>query len=95
MLYVTRLDREPLDKVQLKKPGQNYDKFLETLRTYSNAELAESSYVVSTSDSPTAVYEKLRKHMDQNDYIFIMSVSKPYQGYGAKAAVDWLAKHLP
>ncbi|MCW5593697.1 MAG: hypothetical protein KIS74_16480 [Burkholderiales bacterium] len=78
----------------LKKPGQSYEDFYEVRNTYAYARLSESSYAVQTDETPKQVYDKLAPHVDKNDRLYVITLSRPYQGWGAKEVNDWLEKRL-
>lgn len=58
------------------------------------AKLSESSYAVSTSRTPKQIYDALAKHLDNNDNLYVITLSAPYYGRGPKEVNDWLANHL-
>lgn len=58
------------------------------------ARLSESSYAVQTTMSPGAVHQRLRPMLDEDDTIFIIPLSKPYAGRGAREVIDWLDENL-
>ncbi len=78
----------------LNKPGQDYSNFLEKIRLYPSTRLSESSYAIQTSKSPQSVYKELTPHLDKNDYIYIITLSKPYFGYGPENVNKWLEYYL-
>ncbi|MER9893287.1 hypothetical protein NKJ40_14540 [Mesorhizobium sp. M0119] len=59
------------------------------------ARLSESSYAISTSETVNQVYERFKKHLDGNDNFYVISLRRPYAGWGKKDVNDWLEKHLP
>lgn len=59
------------------------------------AKLSESSYAISTPLTIHQVYEKLKKHIDQNDQIYIITLKKPWTGFGPKDVNEWLEQNLP
>lgn len=58
------------------------------------ARLSESSYVIYTLDTVDKVYDKLSKHIDGNDQLYVISVGKPYSGYGPSDVNDWLQNNM-
>jgi len=82
----------------------NYDLIKEVKRppivklikdTYSSwAKLSESSYAVSTADSPETAYNRLAKLIDQNDKLLVVSLSNPYFGQHAPEVLEWLDNNL-
>jgi len=59
------------------------------------AKLSESSYSIDTHDAPSDVFRSLEKHIDKNDNLYVISLSKPYAGRGPKEVNDWLENNLP
>lgn len=59
------------------------------------AMLSESSYAIVTSSTPGEVYATLKPMIDADDNIYIITLKKPYSGYGSKLVNDWLENNLP
>jgi hypothetical protein len=82
----------------LNKEGKSkvdYNKFYEIRDKYDHVRLSESSYAFNTTETPEAVYGKLKPVIDPNDYILIITLKKPYFGYHLKTTIEWLNKNLP
>jgi len=58
------------------------------------AMLSESSYAIETSRTPDDVYSALKPLIDSNDNIYIITLKKPWTGFGTKEVNDWLANKL-
>lgn len=58
------------------------------------AKLSESSYAVDTANSPEQVRAFLQPMLDSDDHIYVITLKKPYSGYGPKNVNDWLARKL-
>ena len=56
--------------------------------------LSESSYAVSTSESPTQIYNNLKQHLDDNDQLYVINLRRPYCGRGSKEVNEWLESNL-
>ncbi len=78
----------------LKKPGQDYSALLDEIKSYSWARLSESSYAIKTTETPDTVFDKLRPHVDQNDYIYVITLNNPRRGYGPEKVNEWLEENL-
>jgi hypothetical protein len=78
----------------LKTPGQDYSKFYDVIKSYSFARLSESSYAISTDESPRSLFDKLSPHIDQNDVLFVVGLKRSWCGYGQQAVFNWLDKNL-
>lgn len=70
-------------------------KIVEAIRKYGSARLSESSYAISTDETPATVYAKLSKFIDANDFIYIINLKKPYCGFGPSEVNQWLEDKLP
>ena len=65
------------------------------IKKYEWRLLYESSYAIKTNETPTQVYNKLKPLIDANDNIYVISLRKPYMGFGPKDTNEWLDKNLP
>lgn len=77
-----------------KKKG-DYGGFYKVRDGYDFVKLSESSYAINTIETPETVYNKLRKHMDENDHVYVINLKKLYFGFGPKTVNTWLDKNLP
>jgi len=59
------------------------------------AKLSESSYAIDTQETSSAVYNRLKKYIDDNDTLYVITLKKPYGGRGPQAVNDWLENRLP
>lgn len=78
----------------LNRPGQEYDEFYEVIKSYTWVRLSESSYGVDTTDTPAQVYDKLSPHLDENDRVYVITLKKPWRGFGLEEVNDWLEERL-
>jgi hypothetical protein len=53
-----------------------------------------STWLLSTSKSPSDVAEALRPHMDNQDFLFVCELAPNYQGWLPKPAWDWINAEL-
>lgn len=82
----------------LNKEGQNYQekdkKILEIIRKYSNVQFSESSYGVSTKETPSIVYDKFSAMLDSNDRFYVITLSKPKMGHVLPSITKWMDENL-
>jgi hypothetical protein len=78
----------------LNKPGQDYQDFHSFIKKHNWARLSESSYAITSAETVSAIMESLRRFMDQNDNVYIITLKRPYSGFGPKAVNDWLEQFL-
>lgn len=63
-------------------------------KTWNWALLSESSYAIEAPQSASAVYNTLRGFIDKNDNIYVITISRPWDGFGAKVVIDWLLSKI-
>ncbi|ESY58294.1 MULTISPECIES: hypothetical protein [unclassified Mesorhizobium] len=69
-------------------------KIVDEVRKTPWARLSESSYVIETNESVDQVHARFRQYLDANDDFFVLTVSRPYTGYGPKAVIAYLDTKL-
>lgn len=79
----------------LQKPGQSYDELLEYIKQHAWARLSESSYAIRTSATPSTVCAKVRQYVDTNDTVYVITLNRPYSGFGPNDVNSWLDENLP
>ena len=68
---------------------------LKDIKAYDGwAKLSESSYAIITTETPQQVYNKLKKHLDSDDQLYVISIKKPYAGQGDPEVNEWLDSNL-
>jgi sugar-specific transcriptional regulator TrmB len=80
------------------KTQEDRQKFDEVVESYNNQRrLSESSYALSTNESPTDVYIKLRDYLDDNDRVYILTLNLEFASHLAEQDEIgiWLRNHLP
>jgi hypothetical protein len=76
----------------LKRPGQNYDALYEAIKACgANWHYLGSTWLVDTTLSATAIWERLAPHVDKNDFFLVIGVTKDYSGWLPKEAWEWIA----
>lgn len=72
----------------------NRPNILADIKSTDWAQLSESSYAISTSETVEAVFNRLSKHLDGNDNLYVIALKRPYFGQGADEVHKWLTDHL-
>lgn len=76
------------------KSKADYDGFYSVIKSYPWARLSESSYAIETYESPSSIYSKLERYIDNNDYVLIITLNSPYYGQHDQKVLDWLKSKL-
>lgn len=58
------------------------------------ARLSESSYAITYGGSVEQVYQALKPMLDSNDHFYVVTLKKPWTGYGPKDVNQWLENNL-
>ena len=79
----------------LNKAGQNYEALWAELKRTQYNHILDSTWLVSTTESVNQLRDRLRKHVDQNDHIFISKVNAgQYDGWMPQTVWDWITPRL-
>lgn len=88
MVYVVSYD--------LRKQGKNYIGLTEQLQFSPGWwHYLASTWLISTSESATQLYNRLTPHLDKDDSILIVEAGNHIQGWLPKDAWEWLQKLIP
>lgn len=75
----------------LKKPGQNYDSLYTAIKSLGPWwHYLGSTWLVDTNLIANAIWQKLEPHVDKNDFVLIIGVTKDYAGWLPPKAWDWI-----
>jgi hypothetical protein len=77
---------------ELQKPGQNYNDLYETIKKAPSwCHPMTSHWFIRTDESAQTWVDRLRRVMDQNDFIFVVDITgQDRQGWMPQSAWDWL-----
>ena len=76
------------------KPEQDHSDLINRIEKYSHVRLTKSSYGIITDKDPEIVSEELKKYIDKNENLFVITLKRPYDSCGPSLANDWLYKEL-
>lgn len=82
----------------LNKPGKNYDDLYEAIQNASNGVWCKplrSVYIINSSLSAKAIYDRLTPCLDSNDLVLVIEVTRNSYWYLNKEISDYLQKMLP
>lgn len=69
-------------------------KIVEEIKKTSWARLSESSYAVDTTETTAQVLSRLRKFLDNDDNLYVITLTRPWSGWGPKEVLEWLTQRL-
>ena len=68
----------------LNAPGQKYEQVLAVLDSIAEGEACsfwQSSYLLKSALAPAQIMDKLKPHLDENDKVLVIQVTKNHQGW--------------
>jgi hypothetical protein len=86
-----------LASYDLRAPGQKYDRLIEAIKahpTHSWNKPLESCFLVTSNESAEALYTRLKAKVDANDFILVIRIGRPHQGWPHAASHDWINAHV-
>ena len=88
MLYVVSYD--------LRKQGKDYIGLFEQLKHSRRWwHYLDSTWLISTEESPSELYNRLVAHLDADDRILIIGAGNHIQGWLPKDAWEWIYREIP
>lgn len=79
----------------LNKQGQNYEALWAELKRTQYNHILDSTWLISTSETPRQISDRLQKHIDQNDHIIISKINAgEYAGWMPKNVWTWIEERL-
>lgn len=79
----------------LRKTGQDYSGLIKELeRSPSWWHFLGSTWLVSTRESASELWERISAHVDENDSILIIRVSPESSGWLPEEAWKWIREHI-
>jgi CRISPR/Cas system-associated endoribonuclease Cas2 len=77
----------------LKKETKRPDIVAEVQKT-DWACLSESSYAIETDETVSGVMARFKEYIDDNDQLYVVTLTDPWTGWGPKELNDWLVRRL-
>jgi hypothetical protein len=69
----------------------DYDGFYNFIRSYHWGRVSESNWAIITEEPPKAVWQKLNRYIDSDDYLVMLPLEEPSSWTSQDhAAVKWL-----
>ena len=79
----------------LKKPGQSYAKLYEVLKNSPKWwHFLQSTWLIQTNESAQQLYDRLKPHLDPNDFVLVIEIRNNAQGWLPKEAWDWINENV-
>lgn len=75
----------------LHRPGQNYDKLHDAIRSVGDWwHYLGSTWLVDTNLNVGGIWDRIGPHVDKDDSVLIIGVTRNHAGWLPQAAWDWI-----
>lgn len=75
----------------LNKPGQDYENLYEAIKACGAWwHYLGSTWLVDTTLDANGIWNKLSPHVDKNDSVLVIGVTRDYSGWLPQDAWDWM-----
>lgn len=79
----------------LNKAGQNYNALYDELKKSPGwCHPLDSTWLISTRETAQQLSDRLRRHLDNNDSLLVIGVTKEYAGWLPQTTWDWMKQHI-
>ena len=68
-----------------------YDRFYKAVTSYKYRKLSQSHWTINREESPQAVWQKLKEHIDPSDYFLMMPLDPTWFSAKDRTVLSWLA----
>ncbi len=79
-----------------KTPGRKHDPlYKEIKKSLIWWHYLESTWLIVTNETAEQIWDRLKSHVNKNDYILIIEVRSDYHGWLPEKAWDWIEENIP
>lgn len=76
-------------------PGKNYEELIKSIKESGTwGKVAESCWFLETAYTPKQLRDNLKKHMDENDRLFVAELTGVSAWTNVICDSNWLKEHL-
>ena len=80
--------------VTFESPTEDYRRYHDYLGRFDTMRLSETAWAVQAELGADALYHRLEPLLGKDDHAYVITLCKPWIGYGYEAMNDWLKRHL-
>ncbi|PZR12972.1 MAG: hypothetical protein DI532_12465 [Azospirillum brasilense] len=78
----------------LNNPGQDYGKLIREIEKYDHCKCLKSGYFIDTEEKASEIRDKLAKHLDKNDTLFVNRLKRSWAANRVTKCTRWLKDDL-
>lgn len=77
-----------------RSPWLDYGGMIRAIKKHAWVRLTDNVFVIHTAVAAEAVFKELRGFVDDSTNLYVITVRKPFSGYGPGNVNTWLAEKL-
>ena len=74
----------------LNRAGQNYDGLINAIKQYPCVHPMQSVWFIESRQDSRSIYNHLKQHIDNNDYLFVSEITTNHIGWLPTDACDFI-----
>lgn len=75
-------------------PGQKYTALFRELEKTDHLHHLDSNWLICTNETAEGLCYRLRQHLDDNDNLLVIKVTRPYYGWLPESSWAWISSRL-
>lgn len=75
-------------------PNRDYRRYHAFVERFDAMRLSDTAWAVQSELGADALYLELEPLLEKDDHAYVITLSRPWIGYGYEAMNDWLGRHL-
>lgn len=80
--------------VTFESPSQDYGRYHDLVQHFDAMRLSDTAWAIQADKGADELYQDLEPLLEKDDHAYIITLGKPWIGYGYEAMNDWLKRHL-
>jgi hypothetical protein len=80
--------------VTFESPARDYRRYHEFVGRFDAMRLSDTAWAVQSDLGADQLYRELEPLVGKDDHAYVITLNKPWIGYGYEAMNDWLERHL-
>lgn len=80
--------------VTFESPTRDYRRYHDFVEKFDTMRLSDTAWAIQTDKGADELYQELEPLMEKDDHAYVITLEKPWIGYGYEAMNDWLKRHL-
>lgn len=79
----------------LRTPGQDYQRLYQEIKKSDCCHAMDSVWLIFTAEDADQINQRLRRKIDQNDFLFVCRLSADRNGWMRRDVWNWINQRVP